>query len=40
MAVSFAEISKRLEISTDELEKKSVLSFVAHEVRLALNKNS
>jgi len=35
MAVSFTEISKRLEMPTDELEKKSVLSFVAHEIRLA-----
>jgi len=35
MAVSFAEISKRLEMSTDELERKSVLSFVTHEIQLA-----
>jgi hypothetical protein len=35
MAVSLAEISRRLEMPTEELEKKSVLSFVAHEIRLA-----
>ncbi len=34
MAVSLAEISRRLEMPTEELEKKSVLSFVAHEIRL------
>ena len=35
MAVSLEEISRRLEMPTDELVKKSLLSFVEHEVRLA-----
>ena len=35
MAVSLAEVSRRLEIPPEELEKKSILSFVTHEVRLA-----
>jgi hypothetical protein len=35
MAVSLAEISRRLEIPPEELMKKSILSFVAREIRLA-----
>ena len=35
MAVSIEEISRRLEMPTDELVKKNLLSFVAQQVRLA-----
>jgi hypothetical protein len=35
MAVSLAEISRRLEIPLEDLEKKSLLSFIAHEIRMA-----
>ncbi|MBI4318142.1 MAG: hypothetical protein HY675_06605 [Chloroflexi bacterium] len=35
MAVNLAEISRRLNISPEELVKRSVLSFVAHEIRQA-----
>jgi hypothetical protein len=35
MAVNLTEISRRLEIPPEELVTKSVLSFVAHEIRLA-----
>lgn len=35
MAVSLVDISRRLEIPPEELEKKSILSFIAHEIRLA-----
>lgn len=35
MAVILADISHRLGIPPEELVKKSVLSFIAHEIRLA-----
>ena len=35
MAVDLSAISRRLDIPPDELMKKSVLSFVAHEMRQA-----
>ncbi|MCL5960320.1 MAG: hypothetical protein M1358_13595 [Chloroflexi bacterium] len=35
MALDLAEISRRLNVTPDELMKKSILSFVAHEIRLA-----
>lgn len=35
MVVNLTEISRRLAIPPEELERKSILSFVAHEIRLA-----
>ena len=35
MAVDLSAISRRLDIPPEELMKKSVLSFVAHEIRQA-----
>ena len=35
MAVSLLDISRRLQIPPEELVKKSILTFIAHEIRLA-----